>query len=84
MRKRIRKRLLKIIDECEQFIHDIVWWNNNRTDAEPMDCEPERIMAEKARRCLTAFDAGDREGYMRLSRELAEYAETLALELDEP
>lgn len=38
------KRLTKIIRDTRSFIATIEWWNTNRTDAEPMDCEPERLL----------------------------------------
>lgn len=38
------KRLTKIIRDTRIFIATIEWWNTNRTDAEPMDCEPERLL----------------------------------------
>jgi hypothetical protein len=54
-----RKRCAKIVRECEQFIRDVEWWNANRTDAPPMDCETQRVLLPIARECLEAWDAGD-------------------------
>lgn len=65
-------RLRKIIREREDMIATVEWWNKNRTDAPPMDCEPERVMLKKARECRAAW--GDRDKYARIAGEMAEYA----------
>lgn len=54
-----RDRCAKIVRDCEQLIRDVEWWNNNRLDAPPMDCEPERVLLPIARACLSAWDAND-------------------------
>lgn len=69
-----QKRCAKIVHECEQMILDAEWWNNNRLDAEPMDCEPERVLLPIARKCLAAWDAGDRAEISRLSALMVEVA----------
>lgn len=69
-----RKRLLKIIGEAEQLIRDVEWWNTHRTDAEPLDCESDRIVLSMARRCLKMWDAGERHDESGAVRELISYA----------
>jgi hypothetical protein len=54
-----RTRCFRIICECEQLIRDVEWWNRNRPNDPPMDCEPERVLLPVARQCLAAWDAGD-------------------------
>jgi hypothetical protein len=72
--RRIRRELLTVIRETGQMIRDIEWWNTNRTDVPPMDCEPERVMLQIARQCLAAVDAGDGPESERLADLLAEVA----------
>lgn len=38
VRRRLRKRLTRKIDEMEQLVRDIRYWNNARLDAPPFDC----------------------------------------------
>lgn len=52
-----RQRCVKIVRDCEQLIRDVEWWNRHRTDAPPMDCEPERVLLPVARKCLAAWAA---------------------------
>jgi len=73
-----RHRLQRIIRESEQFIADVQSWNDNHQDAEPFDCEPERIIVDLARRALTAFESGDRPVFMALIREISAYGARLA------
>lgn len=54
-----RRRLQKILDDAHQFVVDVEWWNANRTDAAPMDCEPERVIRELARKAIVNWDRGD-------------------------
>jgi hypothetical protein len=44
------KSLAKVIKDCREGIAAVEWWNKHRTDAEPMDCEPERLMLRLAER----------------------------------
>jgi hypothetical protein len=75
-----RKRCVRIIRECEQFIRDVEWWNANRTDAPPMDCEPERVLLPVARACRAAWDAGDSVRAGELSARMLEIAKAGARE----
>lgn len=68
-----RARLVKILRASEQTITDVASWNENRPDEAPMDCEPERIMAEAARRGIAAWDRGDMEAFGQIAAELAAY-----------
>ena len=68
---RFRKRLLKIIQECQQIVNDIEWWNNNRLDADPIDCEIEKILVHLGKQALAAYDDGDWDEHARLTSEMA-------------
>lgn len=57
--RRIQRRGLKQIAELEQIIRDIEWWNRNRTDAAPFDCEWARVQLDFAKRAQAAWDRGD-------------------------
>jgi hypothetical protein len=72
-----RISLRKLIRECEQLIIDVEWWNENRTDCPPMDCESSRIMLSMAKPCLEAFDRGDMAECRRLSNALKNYGESV-------
>jgi hypothetical protein len=61
------KRLNKIIRDTKQIITDIEWWNRNRTDAPPIDCEFERVLLAKALKCRAAWDPDDTREYGRRS-----------------
>jgi len=76
--KTARARCAKIVRECEQFIRDVEWWNANRTDAPPMDCEPERVLLPVARACLAAWDVGDADKAARLAARMADIAAATA------
>jgi hypothetical protein len=76
----IRKRLLKIIAETEQLVRDIEWWNNNRTEHAPMDCEGDRVAAQIGRKAVDALDAGDRESLAKLTDDLLRQLESNAAE----
>lgn len=65
------KRLEQIIADAEQLVRDVEWWNRNRTDAPPMDCEPERVMLPMARACLASWDPNDTGEFTRRVNELA-------------
>jgi len=69
---RFRKRLLRIIRDCQQIVNDIEWWNDNRLDAEPIDCEIEKVLVHMGTKAVTAYDAGDWDEHARLSREMTE------------
>lgn len=73
-------RIKRVIRQCEQIIRDIEWWNTHRTDTEPLDCEPERVMLSIARPCLEAMEAGDSERAHELSLQLRDYAEQLLID----
>lgn len=78
--KIFRDRLAKVIGETEQLIRDIVWWNNNRLDAEPIDCEIERLAVATGKKALAAFDREDWDEYTRLQTEMKELLEKAATE----
>ena len=58
-RSRIIARLRHMVSETEQFIRDVEWWNNHRTDAPPFDCEWERLNLPVFRRLLAAWVSGE-------------------------
>ena len=58
---RIRKRLKKLIRDSDQFIVDVEWWNNTRTEHPPFDCEPSKLTLHWARGALDALNRGDRK-----------------------
>lgn len=70
----IRNKLLAIIEREEQLIRDVTWWNQNRLDAEPMDCGRDRMVLLKAREVLAAIDAADFMGAGRLTLDLGSFA----------
>ncbi len=69
-----RKRVAKIVRDCQQFIRDVEWWNTNRTDARPVDCEVEKVILSNAIPALAAWDAGDMDGFDMLTKRMIEYA----------
>lgn len=70
MPQRFRDRMVRMKGKFEQFIRDVEWWNKNRTDAPPMDCEPERVAVSVCDQALAAFDAGDDPRFSELTKEL--------------
>lgn len=70
-----RTRCARIVRECEQMIRDVEWWNRNRLDAPPLDCEPERVLLPVARACLAAWDVGDIMKVKALSTRMVEICE---------
>jgi hypothetical protein len=50
---RLRKRLEKVIRECEQRIRDIEWWNLNRADAAPFDVGGDKVQVALAKEMLS-------------------------------
>ena len=56
MRQRMMANCRKIIDECDQIILDVLWWNDNRTDEEPMDCEWDRVTKSKIQKVLAQLE----------------------------
>lgn len=71
----MRKRLLKIIAECEDYIRTVEWWNTNRTDAPPFDCEPERILLKHSQECLEAMNRREPQECQRLAALMLESAQ---------
>lgn len=59
--RRVVRRHNKIIRDAEQFIRDVEWWNNNRTECEPMDCEPERVLRAETIKSRDQFIANSPE-----------------------
>jgi hypothetical protein len=49
LHRRIVVRFAKVKREMQQLINDVQWWNENRTDADPMDCEPEQVFLSLVR-----------------------------------
>ncbi len=76
---RFRNRLLKLVREAQQIVNDIEWWNNNRLDSSPFDCETEKIVVHLGKQALVAYDAGNWDEHARLTSEMAALA-TEALE----
>lgn len=52
LRRRMLKYLPRMIRELEDFIATAQWWNSNRPDAAPLDCEPEQVLLPKIRKAL--------------------------------
>ena len=73
-----RDRLKKIIDETSQLIIDIQWWNNNRLDVAPFDCEVEQVLLGIARKAASQWDAGDTVAAQFTMQELSDYAAAAA------
>lgn len=80
LKPNFRRRLEKIIRNCDESIAICQSWNDNRSEHSPMDCEPERIIRRTALACLGALNRDDRNLHARLSHELAEYAEKVLAE----
>lgn len=57
LRRRIIRRARKLYRESDQSIRDIAWWNENRTDAPPLDPEPFIVQRARALRVLKDFGA---------------------------
>lgn len=72
-----KRRLKKVIAECEQLIRDTDYWNRLNPNEQPIDYEPERVMLSLARPCLDAWNRGDADEITRTADLLAEYAELL-------
>ncbi len=60
LRRRIMRRLRCIVRELEENISTIEWWNANRTDTRPIDCEGDRVLLAVTRRLLMALKSGNR------------------------
>jgi len=60
-RRRIIRLLRKIIRASRENIIAIEWWNANRTDQPPLDCETDRVAVKLARDAMAAFLKGDRK-----------------------
>lgn len=64
-------RLRRIKRDCEDQIAIAEWWAENRSECEPLDCEPERVMLFKANACLAAFGT---EAFSALVDDLVAYS----------
>ncbi len=53
-----RKRLQIIINNCRQKVIAVQSWNDNRPDAKPLDCEPERVLLRLAVDAAALWDEG--------------------------
>jgi hypothetical protein len=74
LRKRIIRRLRKIIRESLENIAMIEWWNTNRLDQPPLDCEGDRVVVKLAREAMASFLRGDsREIQLAAFRRLSQY-----------
>lgn len=71
---RFRRRLVRLIRDLKQMIRDMEWWNENRTDEEPMDMGAERVILAKAEKALEALERGDRAGHTKHVKEMSEAA----------
>lgn len=80
MPRQFRDRMVCLKADFEQYVIDIEWWNNNRTDAPPMDCEPERIAIAVCAEALLAFDQGDDKRFRELSTRLVQIARSALTE----
>lgn len=70
-----RKRVQKIIDECNQMIIDVHWWNNNRLEEQPLDCEQEKVILSLANNAASLWDAGNIESFQVEMRKITDYVE---------
>lgn len=66
-------RIGGILRECEQLVRDAQAWNALHPGHEPLDVEPERVMASKCRAALAMAERGDADAFRACIRDLAEY-----------
>lgn len=69
-----RRRLLKIMRDTEALIHDIEWWNRHRADRPPFDCEGDRVLLDKCKKAMAAFEARDMEQFGKMHGEIISQA----------
>lgn len=74
---RMRRKNMKLRGEFEQMIRDVDSWNENRTDAPPMDCGPERVLLSLVNQSIAAIDRDDMDEHTRLSKEMVAQAERM-------
>lgn len=60
--RRLKRRLKKIVAECQQLINDVRYWNSINPQHPPLDCEPEHVMLSFAVPALAALDRDDWKG----------------------
>ena len=68
-----RRRLRNIIRDTSQLIIDIQWWNDNRTEEKPFDCESLQVRLNLAETAAKQWDAGDIEEAHVTMNKLSEY-----------
>lgn len=74
--RRIHRRLDKLIRNTREFIATVEWWNDNRTDCEPLDCEDQKILLQLAIQNKEARTAGRFDECERLGKEMVAVMET--------
>ena len=72
--QRIRSNYVRLIENMDQIVSDIEWWNDNRLDAPPFDCEWAKLGAVRLRQALAAWDARDT---VRASELMQEHIEAM-------
>lgn len=68
-------KLRQIKRDAELFIRDAQWWNTNRPDAAPMDCEDCRVIVALASKGLEAAERNDGDEYSRIATQIASVGE---------
>lgn len=69
--QRVLRGYDRIISGMKETIEAVEWWNNNRTDEDPFDCEIERVavaMYEELRAEFVATGKVDEAKYERAFR----------------
>lgn len=74
----LRKDLQRIARNCREQIAVVEWWNRNRADAEPMDCEPERVILRMAIEAMKKFDPPGLKEFTAACKPLWDYARKLS------
>ena len=59
-RQRLLRSIPALIAKTEETIRGIQWWNDNRTEHAPMDCEAEQLVLPALRRQLVCVQANVR------------------------
>ncbi len=80
---RFRNRLVQNRKMFAAIVTDVEWWNNNLLDAEPFDCEIEKIMVDLITKSIAAYDDSDWDEHARLMERMSEVAHKGQKELKE-
>lgn len=58
-RLRVLKRLRRLLRETEQLRNDLDWWNENRTEHPPFDCEGEKVAIPMLKEMIALVEADE-------------------------